>query len=92
MMIKMEIVKTATLAGGRLVYQTFKNMQSGITVYGIKISSTLFSAPEEHIVSDVTVNPDTINILFDLCVENAVLPSTLQDIVEDFIICDAMSA
>jgi hypothetical protein len=92
MVIKMEIIKAATLAQNRLTYQIVKSVESGIAVYGIKIVSTLFDSTEEHLVSDVTVDRGTIDRLFDLCVEHAVLPSSLQDICEDFIVAEAIVA
>jgi hypothetical protein len=92
MVIKMEIIKAAALAQKRLTYQIVKTNETGITVYGIKIVSTLFDITEEHLVTDVTVDFDTITRLFNLCVEHAVLPSTLQDICEDFIVAEAIVA
>jgi hypothetical protein len=88
MVINMEIIRSHTLAQGRLTYQMFKSMETGIAVYGMKILSTLFEKTEEHVVSDITVDAVAANRLFDLCVEHSVLPSSLQDIVEDFIISD----
>jgi hypothetical protein len=91
MVMDMEITKQATLAGGRLIYRTFKTFEHGITVFGISVTSNLFETPEEDIISDVTVSEATIDRLFDLCVEHSVLPSSLRDIVEDFIISEEVT-
>jgi hypothetical protein len=91
MLLKMEIVKEATLAQHRLSYQAVKTYEMGIAVYGMKIVSDLFGHREECLVSDVTVDIDAINRLFDLCVEHSVLPSTLVDICEDFVVAEAVA-
>jgi hypothetical protein len=84
----MEVMLSQNLAQGRLTYQTLKTDELGVKVFGIKIISRLFDSLEEEIVTNVTVDEGEINKLFDLCVRNVVLPSTLRDIVEDFIIRD----
>ncbi|MDR0943984.1 MAG: DUF6514 family protein [Ruminococcus sp.] len=88
MVVDMEIVRSERAAMGKIEYKVVKNIEMGVDVYGIKIESNLFDRPEEATVSSVTVSPEKINRLFDLCIEHTVLPSTLQDIVEDFIISD----
>jgi hypothetical protein len=92
MVIKMEIVSTLTAAQGKLTYQIIKSVHMGVTVYGIKVINELFNKTEECLVSDVTCDKDAADRLLSLCAENAVLPITLQNVCEDFIVTDAMSA
>lgn len=88
----MEITREETAAMGKITYKAVKSFEMGVDVYGIKIESTLFDRPEEHIVLNVTVSEEKINRLMDLCIEHTVLPSTLQDVVEDFIISEEITA
>ncbi|MDR0947797.1 MAG: DUF6514 family protein [Ruminococcus sp.] len=92
MVFKMEIVKTTTAAQGKLSYQLIKSVHMGVTVYGIKVINDLFNKTEECLVSDVTCEESAALKLLDLCADNAVLPITLQNVCEDFIVSDAMSA
>jgi hypothetical protein len=67
-------------------------LEQGIIVYGIKIESCLFGISEEKLVTDITVDLHTIDRLYNLCIEHVVLPSTLQDVCEDFIVSEAIVA
>jgi hypothetical protein len=92
MIIDMEITRSETAAMGRITYEVVKSFEMGVDIFGLKIKSNLFDRPEEHIVSNITVSEEKINRLLNLCVEHTVLPSTLQDVVEDFIISDEITA
>jgi hypothetical protein len=92
MVIKMEIIESVTTAQGKLTYQLIKSVRMGLSVYGIKITNDLFAHSEECLVSDVTCDEKAGRRLLNLCIENTVLPVTLQNICEDFIISDELSA
>jgi hypothetical protein len=91
MITDMVTTRVETAAMGKITYKIVKNIEMGVDVYGITIESNLFDRAEEAIVQSVTVSEEKINRLFDLCIEHTVLPSTLQDVVEDFIIADEIT-
>jgi hypothetical protein len=91
MVTDMEIARIETAAMGKITYKVVKNIEMGVDVYGVRIESNLFDRPEEATVQSVTVSEEKINRLLDLCIEHTVLPSTLQDVVEDFIIADEIT-
>jgi hypothetical protein len=92
MVMNSEIIRTESIAQGKLTYEIIKTVETGIPVYGIRIASKLFDKTEENLVTNITVNIKTAETLFNLCIANTVLPSSLLDITEDFIISDEMSA
>ncbi|MDR0903666.1 MAG: DUF6514 family protein [Ruminococcus sp.] len=88
MVVEMEIIRSESYAQGRLTYEIVKTFEMGVPVFGMKIVSNLFGKREEHLVSNITLDESTITTLFETCTKNIVLPSSLREIVEDFIISD----
>ncbi|HOV40905.1 MAG TPA: DUF6514 family protein [Oscillospiraceae bacterium] len=85
-----ETVREAVLGGGHLIYSLIKSdaLIDGkhACVYGVKIFSSLFSQNEVEVVKDISSNFETANELFDMLVDNIVLPCTLKDIAYDFLV------
>jgi len=80
------IVKEAEIASSRLSYRIFENDDKfGIASYGIQVSTQLFGGHEIEEVPDITSDIVQANDLFSLLVDNAVLPSTLKEIVYEYI-------
>jgi hypothetical protein len=88
MVVEMEIIRSESYAQGRLTYEIVKTFEMGVPTFGIKIVSDLFGRREEHFVTNITLEESVITALYELCTKNTVLPSTLREIVEDFIISD----
>ena len=85
-----ETINQLSIGNSKLVYRLIKNTKSidgqVNDVYGIEVESSLFSDKEIARVEDVTTKIDLAKELFEIIVDNAVLPSSLKDIVEDFIV------
>ncbi len=75
---------------GHIVYKITKTnavIESlPVCVYGIEIISTLFSETEVCSINDISTKFEVVNELFELVVQNMVLPCTLQDIAYDFLV------
>ncbi len=85
-----ETVRETVLGGGHLIYSLIKSdaLIDGkhACVYGVKICSSLFTPNEVETIKDVSSNFETANELFDMLVDNIVLPCTLKDITYDFLV------
>lgn len=85
-----EIVNELSVGNSKLVYRLIKNTKSidgeVNDVYGIEVECSLFGSREISRVEDVTTKLDLATELFEVIADNAVLPSSLKDIIEDFIV------
>jgi hypothetical protein len=80
------IIKEADIASSRLSYRIFaSNDKYGITTYGIQVSTQLFGCEETEVIPDITSDIVQAYDLFYLLVDNAVLPSTLKEIVYEYV-------
>lgn len=85
-----EIINQLTIGNSKLVYTLFKNTKSidgqVNDVYGIAVECSLFDNKEISRVEDITTDVDLATEIFEIIADNAVLPISLKDIVEDFIV------
>lgn len=85
-----EIIDKIAVGNSKLVYTLIKNtitIDGQINdVYGIEAECSLFGNKESARVQDVTTNLDLAKEIFDIIADNAVLPVSLKDIIEDFIV------
>lgn len=82
----MEAVTEMTIAGGRLIYRlTEENNDMSVKSYGISISTTLFGAEETEAVKDISTEKSFVETLMSVLADNIVLPSTLKEIVGDYV-------
>ena len=74
------------IANGRLIYRVVKDKNSlGKTSYGISVSTTLFGEEETETVTDISTDHNTVYEFMLILADNIVLPSTLNDIVNDYL-------
>lgn len=85
-----KIIKELSVGNSKLVYRLIKNTKSidgqVNDVYGIEVESSLFDNLEIARVEDVTTKLDFAQELLEIIADNAVLPTSLKDIIEDFIV------
>lgn len=82
----MKTLKTITTAQDRLHYLlTESTREDGSISYGVKVTSTLFGSPEEASVDDISSDMQTAEKFACLLADNLVLPSTLEEIAEEFV-------
>lgn len=82
----MNIVTTVEAARGKIRYILFRDStESGMYSYGITVSSEIFGDAEESTVKDISSEKEfTLKLLF-LLADNLVLPSTLDEVVEEYL-------
>lgn len=86
------IIREEVIGSGHIYYRIMKTNvvieNQPECVYGMQIDSTLFGAREIATVSDVSTKFELVNQLFEMAVDNMVLPCTLKDITYDFLIAN----
>lgn len=81
----MKIIEKVEAAKNKVTYTLFsESADSGVT-YGISVRSELFGEPEEASVKDITSEHSFAEKLLFTLADNLVLPSTLDEIVEEYI-------
>lgn len=80
-----ETIREESLGGDALMYRLYSVVNEDGTSYGIEVKTSLFG--DEHCtkVDDITTRREIAEDLFEMLVRNLVLPSTLKDIVEDYV-------
>lgn len=83
----MNIVTRAETAKGKVVYTLFSepSADSEKDTYGITVRSELFGEPEEASVKDITTRREQAEKLLFVLADNLVLPSTLGEIIEEYV-------
>lgn len=75
--------------GGRVSYRMLKSESfcdgNPRDVYGIEVVSSLFDGRESALLMDISTDYDCVKNLYDMVVENLVMPCTLKDITEDYL-------
>lgn len=88
------VLRKEVVGNSRLSYTLFKRSvlveNHQVCLYGIEINSTLFGDEEIGTIEDVSTDFELMTNLFELLMENLVLPSTMKDIIHDYI-ADATS-
>lgn len=84
------VIREEVLGNGHIIYKIIKTNvlieNQPICVYGIQVTSTLFAEKEISTIKDVSTKFEVVNELFEIIVQNMVLPCTLQDIAYDFLV------
>lgn len=81
----MKNLKTLETAKGKLTYSLFCEDMDGVPHYGVSVASSLFSDGETASVRDVTTELPFAEKILALLADNAVLPSTLSEVIEECI-------
>ena len=81
----MKTMKELSIAQGRITYYLTETNIDGEQTYGIKVATTLFGGLETEHIKNITSNYDYTEELFYLLADNTVLPSTLREVVEEYI-------
>lgn len=82
----MKVIREISTAGNRLVYRlTEDELDDGDRRYGVSVLTTLFGEPEEAEVRDISSCREDAERFLLLAADNAVLPSTLGEVAEDYI-------
>lgn len=85
-----KIISELSVGNSKLKYRLIKNTRSidgqVNDVYGIEVESSLFDNLEIARVEDVTTKLEFAQELLETIADNAVLPTSLKEIIEDFIV------
>ncbi len=81
----MKTVNTVETAKGKLTYTVFSEETDGSEHYGIAVSSGIFGETETAAVHDITTDIGFAEELVFLLADNLVLPSTLSEVVQEYI-------
>ncbi len=85
-----DVVCEQNVGNSKLIYRLIRTVSTiegkEYQVYGVKVICNLFGRQETEFIADVTTEYKFALELFNVIVDNAVLPSTLRDIVEDLIV------
>lgn len=81
----MSTVKRIETAKGKLIYVIFSTTVNGKIEYGIQVTSKIFESTEIASVSRITSDLEFAEKLLALLADNLVLPSTLSEVVEDYV-------
>lgn len=86
------IIREEVIGSGHIFYRILKTNvlieNRPECVYGLEVDSTLFGARETATVNDVSTKFELVNQLFEMAVENMVLPCTLKDVTYDFLVAN----
>lgn len=83
--IPMKTINTIETAKGKLLYTLFSEESDGTERYGITAMSKIFGDEETATVRDITTDHISAEKLAVLLADNLVLPSTLSEVVEEYI-------
>ncbi len=72
-------------ARGKITYTLFCDAAGGTSSYGITVRSEIFGDVEESTVKDISSEKDFSQKLLFVLADNLVLPSTLDEVVEEYI-------
>lgn len=81
----MSTVKRIETAKGKVIYVIFSTTVNGKIEYGIQVTSKIFESTEIASVSRITSDLEFAEKLLALLADNLVLPSTLSEVVEDYV-------
>lgn len=81
----MKTINTTETARGKLRYTLFSEEIQGGERYGITIMSKIFGDEESATVRDITSKHSFADRLAFILADNLVLPSTLSEVVEEYI-------
>ncbi len=81
----METVTTLETAKGKLVYTLFSTESDNTVYYGIKVTSKLFGDEEEASQEKISSDRSFAEEMLRLMADNLVLPSTFNEIAEEYI-------
>lgn len=77
------------IGNDRLSYKLISSVEvfesRPVKVYGIEVECTLFGDVQKSRVTDITSDYEFALQLLDIMADNAVLPATLKDIIQDFV-------
>ena len=86
------IIREEVIGSGHIFYRIMKTNvvieNQPECVYGLEIESTLFGVKETATVNDVSTKFELVNQLFEMAVQNMVLPCTLKDVTYDFLVAN----
>lgn len=81
-----EIVREISIAENKLTYRITSELNlCGVKLYGVETTSSLFGKNETASVNDVSSEYEFTERLLELLADNTVLPSTLQETVEEYV-------
>lgn len=81
----MNIIEKIESAKGRVTYTLFSEPENNIIVYGIDVCTELFGEAETASIRDITSDGTFAKKLLYLLADNLVLPSTLDEVVEEYL-------
>ncbi len=81
----MKTISTVETANGKLVYTLFSEPAEDSERYGITVLSRIFGDTETATVRDITADCGSAEKLMFLLADNTVLPSTLSEVVEEYV-------
>ena len=81
----MKVITQTETARGKVVYELFSETMESTVRYGIKVRSDLFGETEEAVVKDITSELDFARKLLFMLADNLVLPSTADEVIEEFL-------
>ena len=85
----MKTINTIETANGKLLYTLFSEEAEGTERYGITAMSKIFGDEESATVKDITSDIVSAERLACLLADNIVLPSTLSEVVEEYIAAES---
>lgn len=85
-MTTLTTLKNITTAQDRLCYSLTESVhENGRISYGVKVTTTLFGSSEVAAVEDISSEKQIVEKFLELLADNLVLPSTLEEIAEDYV-------
>ena len=81
----MRLLKEISAAQGRVTYGLTEASFAGVPTYGITVSTSLFGDEETERVDHIAAQRDFTEKLFYLLADNIVLPSTMTEVIEEYV-------
>ncbi|MCM1024559.1 MAG: DUF6514 family protein [Prevotella sp.] len=81
----MKAITNVEAAKGKVVYTLFSEETDETVTYGIRVRSELFGTPETSEIKDITPEFEFAGKLLFLLADNLVLPSTAEEVVEEYL-------
>ncbi len=81
----MNIIEKIESAKGRVTYTLFSEPSNNMAAYGINVCTELFGESETASIRDITSDSAFAKKLLYLLADNLVLPSTLDEVVEEYL-------